>query len=423
MPNVVLIGSKGVGKTVLMTVLAKSFERKHEGYTLIPMTYQTSQFVALNWSKLDAGDWPDPNPVGDLRELKWELRIEGHPPCELRFVELAGHDFNALFVEHAEKLDRTFRLDVAQQQLHGNLFALAQTIWSADIIGVLVNLRDLMGEADPAKRDDTQWAIKFAMDWVRGNPSPKQLALVFTQADQYEAIRHTCGNWKEVAARYLPYVYEAHLTDDQVPIVVVSAVPKTKVVVDHDHPRRVPVNLESRGTIRLLNWIKDSATGMEERKQTAASPVVSPRKSDGDRPPAPPKGRLTAGTLMLEVARPLPSVASARGHSHVEGASQPAALRPKESGVQDGDRFARHGRPMPFNRSLVERTPLTRFMSALVIMIVSLIIVAVIARHWVYPSDRPLDSPSIKDVPGERSVQEAGAKNLQPAHYSSGAEK
>lgn len=374
MSNVVLIGSKGVGKTVLMTVLAKSFERKREGYTLIPMTYQTSQFVALNWSKLDSGDWPDSNPVGDLRELRWELRIDGHPPCDLRFVELAGHDFNALFVQHAAKLDTTFRLDVAQQQLPGNLFALAQTIWSADIIGLLLNLGDFMGEADPARRDDNQWAIKFALDWVRGNPNPKQLALVFTQADQFEAIRRESGNWKEVAARYLPYVYEAHLADDQVPIVVVSAVPKTKVVVDHDgQPRRVPMNLDSKGTIRLLNWIKDSATGMNDRRQATASPVVSPRARQSDAATVPPRTRFTTSESAAELT----------------GAARSGAIDTHHLRVND------------------DYHSLMRYMSVLAIAIAGLIAFAVMSRSLLHPSET--HGPSIKGGARRAAIEKAGS--------------
>jgi hypothetical protein len=294
MPNVVLIGKAGVGKTVLMTVLAKSFERKHQGYTLIPMTHQTSHFVAMNWSRLTGGDWPDGTVVGDLRELKWELRIDGRPNCSLRFVELAGHDFTALFAGiHAENLDKqTFPLDSAQHALPGSLADLAQTICAADIIGLLVNLRDFVGEQDHAKRDENQWAIKFAMDWVRGNHTPRRLALVFTQAHEYKSLRRESANWRDVAARHLPYVYEAHLADNQVPIVAVTAVRTTKVVVEGDgQPRRVPnMQVEPNGTIPLLHWINRAASESNGQPQAVAIPTASPGNghSDADTVPSTP---------------------------------------------------------------------------------------------------------------------------------------
>jgi hypothetical protein len=276
MADVVLIGKSGVGKTVLMTVLAKSFERKRDGFTLIPMTHQTSKFVSLNWSIISRGHWPPGTVVGALQELSWQLQIERHPTCHLRLIDFSGHDFTALFA--GDRLGGG-ELEPASQHLPGSLYDLVERIRKSDLVGILVNLSDFIGESDPMKRDENRRTIKFAFDWIRRNHDPERLAIIFTQADQYATTRNKLGTWRAVAAQYLPCVYEAHLADGRIPVVAVSAVQSLKVVADQARtPPRVPdLGSGPSGTLSLLRWINKGAAALdpENRVKLPAAPAKS----------------------------------------------------------------------------------------------------------------------------------------------------
>ena len=251
MAQVAIVGTEGVGKTVLMTMMAWAFKRDRDGVRMIPMSRQTSEHVARVWTVLNGGDWPPSTPQGQLLALHWELHVDGAPVCDLRCLEIAGQDFRRLFAD--EEVNKLAELPEQLQRLAG-------FIQEADVIVFLANLRDFAGEADAQRADENQWALKFAMDWVRRQARPRRCCLVFTQSDQFGELKRQCGGWDKLAEKYLPYVYAAHVSSGVVPVMAVSAVGGTKVAVRDGRPLRVPDGKWlCKGLDKLAKWIGVSA--------------------------------------------------------------------------------------------------------------------------------------------------------------------
>lgn len=277
MAQVAIVGTEGVGKTVLMTMMAWAFKRDRDGVRMIPMSRQTSEHVARVWTVLNGGDWPPSTPQGQLLALHWELHVDGAPVCDLRCLEIAGQDFRRLFAD--EEVNNLAELPEQLQQLAG-------FIQGADVIVFLANLRDFAGEADAQREDENQWAIKFAMDWVRRQARPRRCCLVFTQSDQFGELKRQCGGWDKLAEKYLPYVYSAHISAGTVPVIAVAAVGGTKVVVRDGRPLRVPDGKWlCKGLDKLAKWIGESVRELKsDDKQQFAGAVQAALAGANDTP-------------------------------------------------------------------------------------------------------------------------------------------
>ncbi|MGE4102055.1 MAG: Rab family GTPase [Pirellulales bacterium] len=298
MAQVAIVGTEGVGKTVLMTMMAWAFKRERDGVRMIPMSRQTSEHVAGVWTILNGGDWPPSTPQGQLLTLHWELHVDGAPVCDLRCLEIAGQDFRRLFaVEEVNKL----------AELPEQLQRLAEFIQDADIIVFLANLRDFAGESDVQREDENQWALKFAMDWVRRQARPRHCCLVFTQSDQFGELKRQVGGWDKLAEKYLPYVYSAHVSTGVVPVMAVSAVGGTKVVVRDGRPLRVPDGKWlCKGLEKLAKWIGESARDLASPYQLQTVVDGGPLAS------APPRGSLEQDIPALSALETMGPVSTRR---------------------------------------------------------------------------------------------------------------
>lgn len=248
-PNIAVIGTEGSGKTVLITTLAKRLSViDSRGIFFNPKDSKTLKYVEKVWSTLQSEKWPPSTPPGDLFSLAWKLEIVGQFECDLRLVDTAGQDLRILFGD-----DQIYSLE----SLPSHLQDLAKYCRESDIILFPINLKDYLGQDKSEQRIANEAAMKAAMDYLESKDGSRKVCLVFTQSDLYQDYADKRGGWSNVAAEAFPYIYGAHVHGRKVEIIPVSAVAKTKVVVDKDGtPRRVPVEgFQSEGLDNLVNWL------------------------------------------------------------------------------------------------------------------------------------------------------------------------
>ncbi|MEN9671998.1 MAG: hypothetical protein RL553_263 [Planctomycetota bacterium] len=248
-PNIAVIGTEGSGKTVLITTLAKRLSViDSRGIFFNPKDSKTLKYVEKVWSTLQSEKWPPSTPPGDLFSLAWKLEIVGEFECDLRLVDTAGQDLRILFGD-----DQIYSLE----SLPSHLQDLARYCRESDIILFPINLKDYLGQDKSEQRTANEAAMKAAMDYLESKDGLRKVCLVFTQSDLYQDYADKLGGWSNVAAEAFPYIYGAHVHGRKVEIIPVSAVAKTKVVVDKDGtPRRVPVEgFQSEGLDNLVNWL------------------------------------------------------------------------------------------------------------------------------------------------------------------------
>ncbi len=265
MPSIAIIGTEGSGKTVFAAVLAKKYSQYEENKPcLIPTDSTTLKYVEYIYSILSHGQWPPSTPSGTVVHLKWKLHIPvvGASPKEIdmELFDLAGQDIRVLFEQEKIKTPGA---------LTGGLLTAATNCINADILIYLINLKDFMGEQDDRRRIANQSALKSAMDYLGSATKPKQICLLFTQADQYKELAKQAGGWQNLAKQKLPYVYAAHLSRIKIASGGVAAVSTTEIVQDAEgRPRRVPArNFEEAGLNSLMKWLTQATVALEEDKQ------------------------------------------------------------------------------------------------------------------------------------------------------------
>lgn len=291
-PQIAIIGTEGSGKTVLITTLAKRFSQiSADGAFLNPLDNKTLRYVESNWQILGSQEWPPSTPAGQFIDLRWRLQcgaVEGLG-CNLRLVDPPGQDLRRLFSD-----DDPAAIDVLPHHLR----QLAAYYQAADIVICLVNLKDFEGEADSVRRTDNEIVIKSALQRLSGDEGEsRRLFLLFTQTDLYQHIRREHGNWAQVAKKFLPYVYGAHVSRGQVKVGAVAAVHDTIVIIDAEgRPRRAPApDFESRGLDTLMNDVAKEAAQIvanRERERQSVPAIVLP--------PAEPNSPDAAGELLFE---------------------------------------------------------------------------------------------------------------------------
>jgi len=267
-PTLAIIGMEGSGKTVLATTLAKKLSKMtSHGVFLNPQDTKTLKYVEQVWQTLLSGDWPPSTPPGTMFELHWKLQGTKELECNVRLIDPAGQDLRMLFGD-----DQIQSVD----SLPKHLQALAAYCRSADIIMFLINLRDFVGQGDPALRIANEAAIKAAMDYLGENVRPRRFCLVLTQADLYRNLAEQHGGWHELAKNAIPYVFASHVQHHKVAVCPVSAVADTQVVTDQDgSPRRVPAQgFRCEGLDDLFKWFTTQVKEVRQKMDVEAKPAT-----------------------------------------------------------------------------------------------------------------------------------------------------
>jgi GTPase SAR1 family protein len=271
--QIAFIGTSGCGKTVFLAAIAREIQmRVDQGWLLDPRTGATELYVEDIRDQLQRGDWPPSTPPSTMHEMSWVLRCPPDIAAETRVVDFGGQDFRTLFMGDLANIPPELR-------------PLAEYCRRADVIVLLINVRDFEGEQNAAMRTGSELSLKFALDHARTGGVQKHCCAVFTQADLYPNLAEECGGWYAVARKYLPRLWGAHLQPDALPVFAVSAVDRTETRPDrHGVLRRFPAaEFTAAGFDPFLSWLqatlmrlRDDAWGnaLKYRMQSLIRPLL-----------------------------------------------------------------------------------------------------------------------------------------------------
>ena len=113
MQSVVLIGTEGSGKTVLLSVLAKLYGPGNtlpikcaDGagrLVLRPADQQTAEYVSRAHSDVAIGIWPLPTTPGEPVDLQWKITLPSGQEGGLHMPDSSGKDWREVFAAGSER--------------------------------------------------------------------------------------------------------------------------------------------------------------------------------------------------------------------------------------------------------------------------------------------------------------------------------
>ena len=256
-PSIAFVGLLGSGKTTLAATMANRLVTPDErGVFLVPVDHKTMVAVQQTWLHLQSREWPAPTLQGTFSELRWKLHVGPRRACEMRMVDVAGQDLYDIFSE-----DRALSPD----KIPDPQKAVLEYCRGANIVLLLVNLGDFVGEGDRSIAMRNEAAMKAALDYLRSCTRYKRMALVLTQADLYFQNYKASEGWAGMLATYMPFLFNSHLRDGNIPVLPVAAVFDTEILFDpQSGPRRVPTpNFRSVGIDVLIQWLADQVLSLQ----------------------------------------------------------------------------------------------------------------------------------------------------------------
>ena len=248
-----IVGTNGVGKTVFVTVWAKSLEKKERGQPFIVPTPLTFAYIERNWlQRLKKGLWPESTPQSEFIELKWTLKSPNGTESEISVCDLAGHDVRRLYAGDEPKIsDETAK-------------TIYDSIESANIILLIVNLKDFITVEDTLRIQNTTNLLSMLKHFFS---KKKKVALLFSQWHEYEAWLSEKGGLEKVLETYLPSVQNAcSLYGADVRYFKVSAVVETIHNVNSDGRSVIMPDpcFSSTGLDEINKWIIDSPDDQDD---------------------------------------------------------------------------------------------------------------------------------------------------------------
>jgi hypothetical protein len=244
-PKVAVIGTEGSGKTVFIAALAHRLGEVEPTWLLDPVDMKTQAYVTQVWETLRNGEWPSFTSQAAMHDLRWSLRRPDGPAAELQLVDASGHRLRELFTGDLREIPERLR-------------PLAEYCQGADLVILLINLQDFLGEAAGEQRTYNEMALKFALDFVGARQGEKHCCAVFTQVDQYGDLLEKHGTWHDVAQAVVPKLWSVHFREGNIPIFGLSAVDGTEIRPDEQGmPRRFPaLDFKSTGFEPFVGWVK-----------------------------------------------------------------------------------------------------------------------------------------------------------------------
>ncbi len=298
--NIAIVGTRGAGKTVLATVLAKYLSTPKKGVQLIPDSYEIDEYVELNYAKLQRGEWLDSTNVE--RKLSWKLRAPGKEDQQLTLLDCPGEDIQRLFAR------REFENEKASESKKDK--DLVEYLLGASKVLLLINLSDFIDESyeeenvrrrklrehslkefltaikriDPQDRqrqsfDPPTEGFRLLDDHALGEARdserpPRDIAVLFTAYNQYwKHIENKYGSVAAFLGKRLPALYYEHFDGQGVTGIVVSAVADT---VEGGRPKP---GFKSEGLGTVIEWLIDPVRYGEIRTRSKQGPK-SPLKEE-----------------------------------------------------------------------------------------------------------------------------------------------
>lgn len=256
-PSIAFVGLLGSGKTTLAATLANRLVTPDDrGTFLVPLDHRTMITVQQTWLQLQSREWPASTLQGTFSEMRWKLHVNQTRSCEMRIVDVAGQDLYEIFSD-----DRA----LAPDKLVETQKPVFEYCKSADIVLLLVNLGDFIGEGDRMIAMRNEAAMKAALDFLRKCSMHKRVCIVLTQAELYLADQKNTNGWTGMVAKSMPFFFNAHLRDGAIPVIPVSAVFDTEIITDPvAGPRRVPKpGFRSVGLDTLTAWLSDQVLSLQ----------------------------------------------------------------------------------------------------------------------------------------------------------------
>jgi hypothetical protein len=273
LPTVAILGLTASGKTVLAATLARRLRSENAtGVVLLPEDPGTLNYVERVWQELNAGIWPRtsyeinekqpssrqsdgelgdgsaPTEFDSMAELRWTMVVNGLHRSFVRLVDIAGQDFSRVF----------------DGKNYSNLPALEHVrnyCFSADVILFLINLRDYIGQGNSARAEQAQATMIGAINALVDHDPSRAVALVLTQANQYQPLTGAVPDWHGLLRSALPYVHQAYCVQRPLPLFPVTAVTDVTVRLGYGKLERVPVsNFGSAGIQPLVRWLANEVT-------------------------------------------------------------------------------------------------------------------------------------------------------------------
>ena len=295
--NIAVVGTRGAGKTVFTTVLANYLARPRDGVQLIADSLEIEEYVAVNYARLQRGEWLDSTNTEE--KLSWKFKVQGTVE-QLTLWDCPGEDIERLFAR------KSFSREASRQGQRDR--ELVEYLLGASKILVLINLADFIEESNAeevvrrqklreyslreflqairssSSRSETREATSPQASGIRiledDSPEDKpkiarascHIAVVFTAYNQYQdLISHQYGGVAKFLARRVPALYYDHFDQQGVTGIAVSAVGEVDVE-GRPKPGFKPVGLNT-----VVKWLIDPQGYVESRSQNSL-PIESPTK-------------------------------------------------------------------------------------------------------------------------------------------------
>ena len=252
--KVAIVGCKGSGKTVLMSVLGVKYEKPDKnGIFLNPKDKQTHRICNENVGRMqNDAKWPPATSPDATECLQWEMMRTASGDtydkiADLCFLDFAGEVYTGGWGgDNIKNLSEEAQRSLAQLKSH---------VKEADVLIVLVNLRDIInGQRGDASTDSMEWAARTVLSYAYNEAKTSKVALVFTQSDMYENIIAERGSLQNVLKEYMPNIDVRF--GNRLALFSVAAVATTEPAPDGGSP--LPArNFESKGLEELMLWMAD----------------------------------------------------------------------------------------------------------------------------------------------------------------------
>lgn len=241
--KIAIVGLESSGKSIFTACFAKKFERMDDkGRAMVAMNYPTKSFTDKSWSDLRSGEWLPSTPPGSLFNYAWKINGP-QMDFDLHVVDAPGHDIRSLFTTGSI------------HDKDGNHQALAKYCREADIVLLLINLKDYEGIANQARQTANDWAPQAVLQEILNRPGT-HCAILLTQMDIYEPRMNQVGSPEKLLRDILPQVHAQFVSSGKVPVLPVASVNQTVATVRDGIPMKVPApNFESRGFDAVMDWV------------------------------------------------------------------------------------------------------------------------------------------------------------------------
>lgn len=254
-----IVGTRGAGKTVFVTVLAKFLSLPWNGIQLIPNSHAVSAYVNLNYAKLQRGEWiPSTN---EEQELSWRFVAPNMEDQEISLIDIQGEVFQGLFA----------RCEYLSDQVNERDKKLVNYLLGSSSVLILINLEDFIDKSydeDNVRRKGLrEFAIVEFLNALKKSKD-KNIAIAFTAYSQYRTyIKREYSNVINFLQTELPALYYGHINNaNPIPGFLTSAVAD---VVESDHGLVPKPGFSSIGLDRVINWIIDPVAYSKELRRKA----------------------------------------------------------------------------------------------------------------------------------------------------------